>query len=289
MIRRLIYASRQLSIALGFVMLSVSTRAAAQPEARPELVFPVNTVVAIRTIDLIDSNSGASNKEYRATVDDSVVVNDVTLAPVGTPAFLRVMRAERAGAVSGRAGVSLKLVALEINGQRVALDTGDATIQSGSQGAKAAKAGAGGAVVGAVLGALLGGKEGAAKGAAVGAAAGVTVAAVSGQRVHVPSETRLSFTVMQGGQTQSKVSEPTGAAVPERLVGPASGPPAQPLSLVGLTPVQVTTAIGRPSFMREGTWYYDTPKGTLRVRFQNGAVSETSPTDFDVAALRKPR
>jgi hypothetical protein len=46
---------------------------------------------------------------------------------------------------------------------------------------------------------LLGGTAGAAKGAAAGAAAGVTVAVVVGQKVEVPSETRLSFTVNTSG------------------------------------------------------------------------------------------
>jgi hypothetical protein len=87
------------------------------------------------------------------------------------------------------------LTALEIKGQRMSVETGDATIRSGSQSGKATKAGAAGAVVGGLLGGLLGGKGGAAKGAVGGAAVGVTAAAVSGQKVHVPSETRLSFTV----------------------------------------------------------------------------------------------
>jgi hypothetical protein len=158
-------------------------------------LIPVDTVVAIRTVDPIDSDGSAAGKEYRATVDDSVVVAGVTVAPVGTPAFLRVVQVQQAGAVKGRAVVSLKLSALEISGQRVSVETGGATIRSGSQSTRATKAGAGGAIVGGILGGLLGGKGGAAQGVAAGAAVGVTAAAVKGQKVHVPAETRLSFTV----------------------------------------------------------------------------------------------
>jgi hypothetical protein len=181
--------------AIGLTGGQNPTPSASPEAASPGPSIPVNTVIAIRTLDLIDSNGSASNRDYMATVDDSVVIAGVTVAPVGTPAFLRVVQIQQAGSVKGRATVSLRLSALEINGQRVTLETGDATIRSGSQGAKATKAGAGGAIVGGVLGGIFGGKGGAAQGAAAGAAVGVTAAAISGQKVHVPAETRLSFTV----------------------------------------------------------------------------------------------
>jgi hypothetical protein len=183
------------------VVPSVVERAPAQAAdtaksgAGSDTVLPASTVIAIRTIDLIKSNGAASDLEYRATVDDSVVVGGVTVAPVGTPAFLRVVQVQQAGAVNGRASLSLRLVGLEIDGRRLVLETGDARIASGSQAARATKSGIGGAVIGGLLGGLLGGTAGAAKGAAAGAAVGVTAAAVSGQSVQVPSETRLSFTV----------------------------------------------------------------------------------------------
>src|SRR3954468_20488569 len=62
------------------------------PAVVPTVVptIPVNTVIAVRTVDLIDSK-GTAEKEYKATVDDEVVVAGVTFAPVGTPAFLRVV------------------------------------------------------------------------------------------------------------------------------------------------------------------------------------------------------
>jgi hypothetical protein len=177
-------------VALG---LSPSTLPAQSSSKGPAI--PANTVIAVRTIDAIESSGGASDKDYKATVDDDVVVDGVTVARAGAPAFLRVMEVQKAGAVSGRAAVSLRLVALEIGGKRVAVETGDATIRSGSQGKKTAKIGIGGAVAGGVIGGLLGGAGGAAKGAAAGGAVGVAAAAVTGQKVHVPPETRLSFTV----------------------------------------------------------------------------------------------
>ena len=49
--------------------------------------------------------------------------------------------------------------------------------------------------IGAIIGAIAGGGKGAAIGAATGAGAGAAVQAIRGQRVQVPSETRLDFTV----------------------------------------------------------------------------------------------
>jgi hypothetical protein len=184
---------RHLGLILG--ALGISAAVSAQPAATAAPVIPPGTVIAIRTIDAIESKTADSAKEYKATVDDDVVVGGVTVARAGAPAFLRVTEVQKAGAVKGRTAISLRLAAIEISGKRVNLDTGDATIRSGSQAGKATKAGVGGAVAGGIIGGLLGGKGGAASGVAAGGAIGVTAAAVSGQKVHVAAETRLSFTV----------------------------------------------------------------------------------------------
>lgn len=174
------------------VCISLLCIAAPMAQSKP-VSLPANTMVAIRMIDAVDSEKASLSTDYRASVDDSVVVDGVTVAPVGTPAFLRLVEVQQAGAVKGRAALSLRLVALEIDGQRVAVRTGSATIRSNSQTAKATKSGIAGALVGGLLGALAGGKAGAAQGAAMGAAVGVTAAASSGQRVRIPAETRMSF------------------------------------------------------------------------------------------------
>jgi len=183
------------NIGSGLLVVLSAAIASAQEQAAVRNTLPANTVVAVRTIDVIDSKTAGVDTEFKATVDDAVVDGDVTIVPVGAPAFLKVMQVQKAGAVRGRATVSLRLVGVEIDGRRVSFQSGDATVRSNSQGAKATKAAVGGAVIGGLLGGLLGGADGAAKGATLGAGAGVAAAAVSGQRVRVPAETRLSFTV----------------------------------------------------------------------------------------------
>jgi hypothetical protein len=62
------------------------------------------------------------------------------------------------------------------------------------------------------------------------------------------------------------------------VTGPAS-------SLVGFREAQVESQMGRPSLRQPGTWNYDSPLGTLRVNFKNGAVSEVTPPDFEMGVL----
>ena len=66
--------------------------------------------------------------------------------------------------------------------------------ESSSRGERTAKVAGGTAAVGAIIGAIAGGGKGAAIGAGAGAAAGAGAQVItSGQRVRIPSETRLTF------------------------------------------------------------------------------------------------
>lgn len=159
--------------------------------AQPSI--PRGTEIAVRTSEGIDSRNVDLTKEYTAVLDEPLVVNGKELAPSGADAVLKVAQVAQAGAVRGRAALTLQLVAVTIDGRRVAVTTEGVTSKSGSQGSSTAKRAAGGAAVGAVIGGLLGGGSGAAQGAAIGGGAGVGSAVLSGQRIQVPTETRLTF------------------------------------------------------------------------------------------------
>jgi hypothetical protein len=94
--------------------------------------------------------------------------------------------------------LTLDIVSMRIDGRQVDIDTTAITQESGSRGAKSAKVIGGTAVLGAIIGGIAGGGKGAAIGAGAGAGAGTAVqVATKGQRVRVPSETRLTFTLQQ--------------------------------------------------------------------------------------------
>lgn len=191
--------------ALTMAATLLAAVASAAGQQRLPFTLPPGTVVAIRTIDPITSEGAVSSLEYRATIDDSIVASGATLVGVGTPAFLRVVRLQEAGQLRGRAGVTLRLVALEVDGRRIDLESGDASILSSSQGASAARRGVAGGIAGALIGGIIGGVDGAVQGGATGAAVGVTSAAIAGQRVQVPAETRLSFTLLNASVSSASV------------------------------------------------------------------------------------
>jgi len=133
-----------------------------------------------------------------ATLDEALYVNGVLVAPRGADVYGRLDEAREAGHMTGRSQLKLSLTGIMVNGQTVALSTGDYELSGKSRGANTAKKVGGGAAVGAVIGAIVGGGKGAAIGAGVGAGAGTAVqVATKGEQVHVPSETLLEFALNQ--------------------------------------------------------------------------------------------
>lgn len=195
-------------------VLTGLTLGVAPPLASAQDAIPAGTPIAVRVAEAIDSRRADPGREYSAELDEPLVVNGVTVAPKSAPAFLRVTEVQRAGAVRGRAALTLRLEAIVVNGQRVPIGTDTVTASSGSQAAKATKGGVLGGLAGAALGGVVGGTGGAAKGAAIGASGGVGVAALSGQRVQVAKETRLTFTVSEVRSLVAEASPQPAPAAP---------------------------------------------------------------------------
>ena len=169
------------------------------PAAAPgSVTVPTGTRITVRTIDSIDSDKNQVGDRFQATLDQPLYVNDILVARKGTDVYGRLESVKSAGQFAGRSQLRLSLTGIVINGQTVAISTGDYELAGKSRGANtAAKVGTG-AAIGAVIGAIAGGGKGAAIGAGVGAGAGTAVQVVTkGEQVHVPSETLLEFTIEQ--------------------------------------------------------------------------------------------
>jgi len=81
-----------------------------------------------------------------------------------------------------------------VDGRAIGVNTQTVSRESDARGQRTAKTVGGGAVLGTIIGAVAGGGKGAAVGAAAGAGAGAAAEVVTkGQKVKVPSETRLTF------------------------------------------------------------------------------------------------
>jgi hypothetical protein len=159
-------------------------------------LIPAGTVVTIRLIDAIDSDTTNAGQTFRASLDDPLIVNGRTVAPQGADATVKVVRVDESGTFAGREQVALVLSDVTVNGRTYPIETNHAELSAKSRKDETVKIVGGTAVVGAIIGAIAGGAKGAAIGAATGAGAGAAVQAIRGQRVQVPSETRLDFTVV---------------------------------------------------------------------------------------------
>jgi hypothetical protein len=162
----------------------------------PGVQIPAPNRLVVRMIDAIDSKTATEGQTFAASLDQPVIVNGQTVLPAGTDATVKLVQAQQSGAFTGKTELTVSLWSVTVNGKPVEINTQNITEASDSRGAKTAKVAGGAAAVGAVIGAVAGGGKGAAIGAGAGAAAGAGVqAATRGERVKIPSETRLTFTL----------------------------------------------------------------------------------------------
>jgi hypothetical protein len=158
--------------------------------------IPAGTEISVRTIDSVDSERDRRGQTYRASIDQPVMVNGQTVVPRGADAVIMLSDSQQSGKIEGRAVLTLELRSITINGRTYDSTSSTVSRESGSRGSRSAKVIGGTAALGAIIGAIAGGGRGAAIGAGSGAAVGTAAQVVtSGQKVKVPAETLLTFTL----------------------------------------------------------------------------------------------
>jgi len=169
--------------------------------AAPDLTIPAGTQLVVRMIDRVDSDVDRTGQTFRASVDEPTIINGQTVIPRGADATVKLVASTQSGKFAGKTSLTLALQQVLIDGRMVDTYTESVTKASASRGARTGEAVGGGAALGAIIGALAGGGRGAAIGAASGGAIGAGAEAVTaGQRVKVPAETRLTFTLQTAVQ-----------------------------------------------------------------------------------------
>lgn len=185
------------------------------------LTVPAGTVIPVRLVDDLSSATATADMSFHATLASDLVVDNMIVAPQGTPILGRVVDAKDATHFRGSSLLSLELTRIDLPGAHTAIVTDTFEKQGNARGKNTAEKVGGGAVLGTLIGALAGGGKGAAIGAIAGAGAGGAVnGATRGQQVELPSETLLSFAL------QSPITVTTS-----RLVGspaPGNQPPDTP-------------------------------------------------------------
>jgi len=158
------------------------------------LMIPADTEIVVRMIDSVDSERARLGESFRASLDEPVVVNGQEVIPRGADVLTKLVQDQRSGKIQGRTILTLAVQTITVNGQPVDVTTSDVQTASSSRGKRSAGVVGGGAALGAVIGAIAGGGKGAAIGAGAGAAAGAGAEVLTGgQKVRIPSETRLTF------------------------------------------------------------------------------------------------
>ena len=166
------------------------------PPTATSATIPVGTVFNVRMIDAVDSEMSQVGQIFQASLDEPIMLNGVTVIPRGVDVVAKLVEDKQSGKVTGRTELTMDLVSIRVNGKMIDLNTEEVTTSSESRTNKSAKVIGGTAAVGAILGGIFGGGKGAAIGATSGAGAGTAVQVMTkGQRVKIPAETRLSFTL----------------------------------------------------------------------------------------------
>ena len=158
------------------------------------ITIPVDTLITVRMIDAVDSERSRLGETFRASLDEPVVVGNQQVIPRGADVLTKLVTDQRSGSVTGKTVLTLAISTITVNGQPVDVTTSDVQTTSSSRGARSAGVVGGGAALGAIIGAIAGGGKGAAIGAGSGAVVGAgTEVLTGGQKVKIPSETRLTF------------------------------------------------------------------------------------------------
>jgi len=164
------------------------------PPQSAGITIPTDTSVTIRMIDSVNSETSRLGQTYRASLDEPVYVNGQEVIPRGADVLTKLVADQQSGKIEGRTVLTLALSTITINGRPVDVTSTDVKTESSSRGARSAKVIGGAAALGAIIGAVAGGGKGAAIGAGSGAAVGTGAEVLtSGQKVKIPSETRLTF------------------------------------------------------------------------------------------------
>jgi hypothetical protein len=171
----------------------VRVRAPEPPKER-RITIPSGTMVAVRMIDSISTETDQVGQTFKASLDAPVIVNGETVIPRRADAFVKIADVKTSGQVTGKPELKLQLDSIVLDGKRYTIDSNVFLQEGVSQTKQTAKKAGLGALIGAGIGAVAGGKKGAAIGAGVGAGGGVAVEAASkNEQVKIESETRIDF------------------------------------------------------------------------------------------------
>ena len=172
------------------------TRPTSSNAANTAWTVPTGSKIVIRMIDSVNSETSKVGDQFIAVLDEAVYQGGVEVIPRGVDVRGRIANVNEAGRVAGSAQLGLELTQIIVNGIPYSVTTSEYQEVGAGRGAQTAKRAAAGAGIGAVIGAIAGGGKGAAIGAGVGGGGATAVQVLTkGEKLNIPSETKLEFTL----------------------------------------------------------------------------------------------
>jgi hypothetical protein len=167
----------------------------AAPPAPVEVTIPAGTAIVIRTANLLSSGTSKAGAEFRASLEQDLVVDGKVLAAKGADVGGYVVSSDEGGRVQGRASIAVGLRSITgTNGQPIQISTESHTAVARSTVKRDAVKTGILSGIGAAVGAIAGGGRGAAIGAGAGAAAGAgSTLATRGEAAEIPAESVLTL------------------------------------------------------------------------------------------------
>ena len=172
------------------------TRPTSSNAANTAWTIPTGSKILIRMIDSVNSEKSKIGDQFTAILDEAVLQGGVEVIPRGADVRGRIANVNEAGRIAGSAQLGLELTQIVVNGIPYSVTTSEYEEVAEGRGSQTAKRAAAGAGIGAVIGAIAGGGKGAAIGAGVGGGGATAVQVMTkGEKLNIPSETKLEFTL----------------------------------------------------------------------------------------------
>jgi hypothetical protein len=156
------------------------------PDSSSQITLPSGTTISIRITDVVNTNHNHPGDLITGTVDPSVLIADHVIIPRGTEAHMRLAEDKKGGHLHGKAAVTLELVALVLNKEKLEVDTDQYDKKQGALSAK---------VEGASKASASSGASAATSATPEGGVVGPVIAVFRAAKVEMPAGTRIPFTL----------------------------------------------------------------------------------------------
>ena len=172
------------------------TRPASTNAANTGWTIPTSSKIVIRMIDSVNSETNKLGDTFVAVLDEPISQGGIEVIPRGADVRGRIAKIDDAGRLKGSAQLGLELTQIIVNGIPYSVATSVYNEVGQGRGKETAKRAGIGAGIGAAIGAIAGGGKGAAIGAGVGGGGATAIQVLTkGEKLNIPSETKLEFTL----------------------------------------------------------------------------------------------